>query len=85
MRRYELSRFNGEQVPFKYIKERRALIGKRIGYDLYSSCFSQFGYVQNATVEGFEMRDGSTIRRTDIQQVVVLVNQGETKEPLLIK
>lgn len=85
MRRYELSTFNGKQVPFKYIKERRALIGKRIGYDVCYSAFSQFGYIEDATIHGFKMRDGSDIRWRDLQQVVVLVNQGETNEPLILK
>ena len=75
VRTYELSQFDGERVPFKTLKERKAIEGKRIGYDLRGSCMSHFGLVTAAGGRGEIEIDGILISVNSIEQIAVLSEQ----------
>lgn len=73
-REFALSEFDGDRVPFKTVKERKALIGKRVGFDTTQSSFSQFGRVTAAYGKEIEI-DGSPVWIGWIQQLCVLTDQ----------
>jgi len=74
-RQYAPTKFDGQPAAFKTIKERRALIGKRIGYDSRYSIFPQYGWVTDAYGRELEI-DGSAVSVGSIEQVCVLDAQG---------
>lgn len=76
-RQFQLSTFDGERKPYRLKSEKIALIGKRIGYDLRSSCLAHYGTVTGQSRGALEI-DGDPISISSIQQVVVLTNQGGT-------
>lgn len=44
-RQFAPSKFDGERAELRTKAQRKALVGKRIGYDLRGSCMSHFGRV----------------------------------------
>ena len=71
---YELSVFDGTRVEFKTIAQRRALIGKRVGYDMRGSCMAHYGEVTGAE-RGEIYIDGSPLNLGSIEQLCVLSKQ----------
>lgn len=82
IRTYELSKFDGERIALSDLRKkpkRKALVGKRIGYDLRGSFMAHKGTI---TGEGnrYEIEiDGNMRSIAGLEQVVVLREQGETK------
>lgn len=74
-RKFAPSKFDGVPAPYKTVKERRALIGKRVGYDTTLSSFSQFGRVTDAYGKEIEI-DGTAVWIGRIEQLCVLSDQG---------
>lgn len=68
--------YDGKQVGFKTAAERKALIGKRIGFDLRGSCMKHYGTV--IAVHGREIElENSIIDCSQFEQIVILHDQGE--------
>lgn len=75
-RKYELFPYKGTAAEYHHASERRALVGKRVGYDLCYSCVAHYGVVTGADARGIEI-DHSHIPTGSIQQIVVLDDQPE--------
>ena len=76
MRAYELFPYKGQRAEYKLASQRRALIGKRVGYDTRYSGMANYGTVTGADARGIEI-DHSHIPTGSIQQIVVLDDQPE--------
>ena len=69
-RHYELSKMPGELVDFSTVKARRALIGKRVHYDLRGSIYMHSGTVTACYRREIEI-DGNPISVRSIEQMAV--------------
>lgn len=75
-RQFAPGEYEGTRVSVRTIKERRALLGKRIGYDERGSCMKHYGRVTAVYRTEIEI-DGGSIKHYDVfEQVVVLTDQG---------
>lgn len=71
IRLYELSNLPGKPAPYKKMRDRRALIGKRIGYDLRGSSYAHYGTV--TCVGRYEIFvDGSEVLVGSIEQLNII-------------
>lgn len=73
-RKYEPTKFDGEKVEFKTIAQRRALIGKRVGYDTTYSTYAHYGVVTDTNRTEICV-DNSWVYVSQIEQIVVLNQQ----------
>lgn len=74
MRTFAPSKFPGRRAEYKTAKQRRELIGKRVGYDLLHSCMSHYGRITAATRYEISI-DGNPVNISSITQIVVLEDQ----------
>lgn len=74
-RKFAPGEYDGERVEFATAAQRRALIGKKIGYDTRRSCMKGFGTVTDAHGRSIEINHNWYDKR-DIEQIVVLSNQN---------
>lgn len=78
LRKFALGKYDGQRVYLPNLKraaERKALVGKRIGYDLRSSSMMHFGRVTGTIGKALEI-DGSVRDLHELEQVVILNDQG---------
>lgn len=74
-REYAASEFDGTPAGVRRKADREKLIGKRVGYDLKGSSFSNVGRVTGAGGRGTIEIDEGLVALTDITQLVVLNDQ----------
>lgn len=76
-RKYALSDYPGTRLSISELKrkaERQKLIGKRIGFDLASSCMSHIGTVTGSIGREIEI-DGNLYSLDEFQQISLLHDQ----------
>lgn len=73
-RQYAPGEYKGERVDYSTAALRRALIGKRIGFDTKQSCMLGYGRVTDASGRNIEI-DHNWYYVNDITQIVVLADQ----------
>lgn len=74
-RTFAPSEFDGVSAGIRRKADREKLIGKRVGYDLKGSSFSNVGQVTGAGGRGTIEIDEGLVALTDITQLVVLNDQ----------
>ena len=70
-RTYELSNLPGVPAPYRTVKDRRALVGKRIAYDIRGSSYAHHGVVTGWGTREIEV-SGSWINTSQIEQLNVV-------------
>jgi len=70
-RQYAPGQYGGIPAPFSTIKERRALIGKRVGYDRRGSIMLNRGTVTDAEGRNIKI-DDSWFDKNEIEKIEVL-------------
>ena len=75
-RQFAPGEYEGTKVSVRYAAERRALIGKRIGYDERGSCMKHYGRVTAVIGREIEINGDRLLHYDRFEQVVVLTDQG---------
>lgn len=75
-RKFAPGEYSGTKVSIRTVAERRAIVGKRVGFDVLGSCMKHYGTVTAALPNEIEI-NGRPHSKDEIEQIVVLDGQDD--------